>query len=117
MQQTYQSGGRDHTYEFYIPTSYRADAPTPLVVAFHGSGINGAAHLAFTSLRADADAHGYLVAAPNGDGPFTWFAAGASMTDPETRHRPDRCTARRCGGTGLRRPDAPIRPGFSAGSG
>lgn len=83
VQQTYQSGGRDHTYEFYIPTSYRADAPTPLVVAFHGSGINGAAHLAFTSLRADADAHGYLVAAPNGDGPFTWFAAGASMTDPK----------------------------------
>lgn len=83
VQQTYQSGGREHTYEFYVPASYRADAPTPLVVAFHGSGINGAAHLAFASLRADADAHGYLVAAPNGDGPFTWFAAGASMTDPK----------------------------------
>lgn len=71
------------TYELYVPASYTPGTPAPLVVAFHGSGLNGTAHLAFTSLKADADANGYIVAAPNAANMFGWFKLGSSMTDPK----------------------------------
>jgi phospholipase/carboxylesterase len=53
----------------YVPESYRADLPAPLVVMLHGAGGN-ALH-ALGLLQASADAEGFILAAPDSRG-STW---------------------------------------------
>jgi poly(hydroxyalkanoate) depolymerase family esterase len=70
-------GGRD--YLLYVPASYAAGAPAPLVVMLHGCTQTPADFAAGTQMDAQADAAGFLVAYPdeptsaNAEQCFNWF--------------------------------------------
>jgi polyhydroxybutyrate depolymerase len=68
----------------HLPAGYDAHHPAPLVFLLHGSGGSGAAILAASGLIATADAHGFVVAAPDGGIPsgdgFVWNIPGVPST-------------------------------------
>ena len=60
--------GSARTYLFYVPSTYRPEHPSPLVLVFHGAGATGrgmARHTGFTAL---AEREGFVVAYPEGIG-------------------------------------------------
>lgn len=56
-------------YVAYVPASYDPRRPTPLVVALHGAGDTPNNYLSFM-WRANADARGFIVIAPQGSPPY-----------------------------------------------
>lgn len=58
------AGGVDRHYLLYVPASYTG-ADAALVVNLHGSGSNSTQQLDGSQLTAAADAHGFVVAAPD----------------------------------------------------
>lgn len=52
--------------ELYVPSTYTDDRPAPLLVLLHGYGASGRLQDAYLGLRAQAEARGYLYAAPDG---------------------------------------------------
>jgi len=65
---TIQSGGSDRSFTAYLPASYSATKPAPIVFDFHGFGSNAAQQMVYGDFRPLADAHGLIVVAPNGQG-------------------------------------------------
>jgi polyhydroxybutyrate depolymerase len=63
---TVQSGGRDRKVPLYVPASAVGRAHLPLVIDLHGSGGNGRQQAANSGLSRQADAHGFLLANPDG---------------------------------------------------
>ncbi|MBI5669638.1 MAG: alpha/beta fold hydrolase [Chloroflexi bacterium] len=62
---TYQDTER--SYRVYVPEGYSAAGdPLPLVIVMHGAGGNGAWMQKFTEFDKQADAHGFVVAYPDG---------------------------------------------------
>lgn len=59
-------GGTGRTATLHWPRGFVSGTPAPLVILLHGSGGSGAAFLAQTKLAETADAHGFIVAAPDG---------------------------------------------------
>ena len=55
-------------YLVHVPRGYDAGKATPVVLAFHGSLMNGAMMAMFSGLSAKADDAGFIVAYPNGTG-------------------------------------------------
>jgi phospholipase/carboxylesterase len=66
-------------YSLYVPETYEAAAPPPLVVAMHGGAGNGRSFL-WTWLR-DARGHGAIVVAPTAVGD-TWALMGPDGDSP-----------------------------------
>jgi polyhydroxybutyrate depolymerase len=73
--------GQKRLYRVHIPASYKADQPTPLVLAFHGGGGNMdiQANDAYYGQISKSEQAGYIVAFPNGYSRFggkfaTWNA-------------------------------------------
>jgi polyhydroxybutyrate depolymerase len=75
-------GGITRKYMVHVPPSYKADKPTPLVVAFHGGG-GHMEHMAKDEaygLISKSNKEGFIVAFPNGYSKFgsgkfaTWYA-------------------------------------------
>jgi predicted esterase len=68
-------------YRLFIPDSYDGSKPTPLVVALHGMG--GDENSMFDSygkeLTRDAQAHGFIVAAPKGREPASMYRGSAEQ--------------------------------------
>lgn len=56
------------SFVLYVPHSYDPSTPTPLVIALHGRPGNGAGFALITDLNAVAEAHGFIVAYPDGVG-------------------------------------------------
>lgn len=52
--------------ELYIPASYDNDIPTPLLIALHGRSSNSQRMADLTSFNIRAEAHGFMVAYPQG---------------------------------------------------
>jgi polyhydroxybutyrate depolymerase len=67
--------GWDRTYELHVPPGYSGD-PVPLVVDFHGWGVNSTAQSNFSGFREKADQEGFLVAWPQGLGDVPSWNAG-----------------------------------------
>lgn len=74
-------GGTGRTMTVHLPRGFDPASPAPLVFLLHGSGASGAAMLRDAKLAATADAHGFIVAAPDGGIPhgqgFVWNIPGA----------------------------------------
>jgi polyhydroxybutyrate depolymerase len=83
---TVEVGGRKRTYHVHVPKSYDPKKPTPVVLAFHGAGMNGKMMRAFTGLDKKSDEAGFLAVYPDGTGTagfFVWNAGAfrASSVD------------------------------------
>lgn len=57
--------GRERSYILYVPTGYDAAAPAPLVLVLHGFSQDATEMVRWGWVEA-AEAHGFVVAAPNG---------------------------------------------------
>ena len=53
-------------YGLYVPTGLDRSKPAPLVVFFHGYGASGASILGGFGMKGAADAHGFILAYPDG---------------------------------------------------
>ena len=60
--------GIERTYILHIPAGYDATRPTPLVLAFHGIGLNAGEMIRISGLSEQANTSGFIVAYPNGTG-------------------------------------------------
>ena len=73
--------GGDRPTELFVPGSYDAAVPTPLLILLHGHGASGALQDLFFGLRALTDARGVLYLHPDGtlseDGRRFWNATDA----------------------------------------
>jgi polyhydroxybutyrate depolymerase len=59
-------GGLVRTYRVHVPSSYDGSVPVPLVVDIHGFGSNASQQELISGMRAESDAHGFLVVYPQG---------------------------------------------------
>jgi poly(3-hydroxybutyrate) depolymerase len=81
-------------YRLYVPTTYDASKPMPLIVALHGLGGSEASFFESYERRlpAIAEKHGYLLVAPLGyrpDGFYGW-GVGEPPADPAARQLQER---------------------------
>ena len=56
--------GIDRQIRVYIPSSYKSDTPSPLILAFHGWGGDENAFLGNETVRNQLDEHNYIMIAP-----------------------------------------------------
>jgi polyhydroxybutyrate depolymerase len=72
--------GIDRNYILFIPASYDASTPAPLVFSFHGYSSNAALNMNYTGFTAIADTAGFILVHPDGtlDGSATshWNVGG-----------------------------------------
>jgi polyhydroxybutyrate depolymerase len=73
-------GGHKRTYHVHIPPDYDPKKPTPVVLVFHGAGINGRIMRAYCGLDRKADEASFLAVYPDGTGAagtfLVWNAGG-----------------------------------------
>jgi polyhydroxybutyrate depolymerase len=62
------AGGIERTYVLHIPPSYNGAAPVPLILAFHGIGLDASEMNRISKFSTQADLSGFLVAYPEGTG-------------------------------------------------
>jgi polyhydroxybutyrate depolymerase len=67
---TLEAGGRNRSYLVHIPPKYDSKQATPVVLAFHGGGINASIMVPFCGLNETADKEGFIAVYPNGTGRF-----------------------------------------------
>jgi pimeloyl-ACP methyl ester carboxylesterase len=60
--------GIERQMRVYIPSSYKSDTPSPLILAFHGWGGDENAFLGNSTVRNQLDEHNYIMIAPVGLG-------------------------------------------------
>ena len=73
--------GLERTYTLHIPAGYDAAKPTPLVLAFHGLGLDAAEMIRISGLNAQADTSGFIVAYPDGTGDTRSWNGGHCCSD------------------------------------
>jgi len=75
---TLQIGGQTRSYLVHVPPKYDAETPAPVVLIFHGAGMNAALMQSFSGLNAKSDEAGFVAVYPNGTGagPFLTFNSG-----------------------------------------
>jgi polyhydroxybutyrate depolymerase len=60
--------GLERTYILHIPTGYHASRPVPLVLVFHGIGLDGNEMIRISGFNAQSDLSGFIVVYPDGTG-------------------------------------------------
>jgi len=60
------SEGLDRTFILHIPPGNDPDAPSPLIIVFHGNTMTGAGMQDLTEFRRFTDEHGFMVIYPDG---------------------------------------------------
>ena len=70
-----EAGGISMEYGLYVPTSYRMNTPTPLVVALHGNGSGVMYMMEYNNLVELAEDYGFIVATPIGFSETGWFGS------------------------------------------
>jgi poly(3-hydroxybutyrate) depolymerase len=84
--------GQEVTYELYVPTSYDAAVPAPLVVALHGLGSTPSAVIRYQGLTDLAEERGYVVVAPMGYNTRGWYGSrgpGRASTSGDAANDPE----------------------------
>ncbi len=81
---------RERSFVIHVPQTYDAALPTPVVLAFHGAGMNAEMMIIMSGLNKKSDEAGFVVVYPNGSGigPFQVWNAGGFSVDNNDR-RPD----------------------------
>ncbi len=70
--------GETLPYAVFIPTSYNADQPTPLVVSLHGLGRTYDWLMGYDGFLDDAEAYGFIVVTPLGYIRRGWYGSRAT---------------------------------------
>jgi poly(3-hydroxybutyrate) depolymerase len=84
----FKAAGMTVPYELYVPSTYDASKPTPLVVALHCLGSDAHHMIRYEGLTELAEARGYIVVAPMGINSHGWYGnpppsrGGASQPRP-----------------------------------
>jgi len=60
--------GRERSFLVHVPPQYDAGKPTPVVLVFHGAGMNAATTVSFTGMSAKSDEAGFIAVYANGTG-------------------------------------------------
>jgi len=85
------SGRHTRSYLVHIPPDYTHEQATPVVLAFHGAGINASAMVLLSGLNKKADEGGFIAVYPNGTGlanlVLTWNAGG--LPEGISERKPD----------------------------
>jgi polyhydroxybutyrate depolymerase len=70
--------GRERSYLVHVPPKCDAKMATPVVLIFHGAGMNAAMTVPFTGMSKKSDEAGFIAVYPNGTGidPFLTLNAG-----------------------------------------
>ncbi len=68
--------GIERTYVLHVPAGYDATRPTPLVLAFHGIGLDAGEMIRISGLSEQADTSGFIVVYPNGTGEIKSWNGG-----------------------------------------
>jgi polyhydroxybutyrate depolymerase len=79
---TVRSGGRRRTALVHVPPGTVAGQRLPILLAFHGSGTNGAGMAAYTGLSVVADGEGFLAVYPYATG-GPWNQSSTSPGAPD----------------------------------
>jgi polyhydroxybutyrate depolymerase len=83
---------RERSYIIHVPPGYDADAPTPVVLVFHGAGMNARLMILFCDMHKKSDEAGFIAVYPNGTGAanlFLTFNAGGVAAPGANDRRPD----------------------------
>jgi len=76
-QRTYrfEEAGKDQEYSLYVPSTYDATRPWPLMVLLHGLGSRSERVIRYESLTELAEERGYVVVAPMGYNERGWYGS------------------------------------------
>ncbi len=78
-------GGLQRTYRVYVPPTYNAASPAPLIINLHGYGSNNIEQELYSNFKPIADTAGFLIVHPNGTPDFSntlhWNTFGTSNVD------------------------------------
>lgn len=86
------AAGMPMEYQLYVPTSYDAATPTPLIVLLHGLGSSPGGVIRYQGLTDLAEERGYIVAAPMGYNARGWYGSrgtGRSSERGDAANDPD----------------------------
>jgi len=83
----FKSADRKMRYSLYVPSTYRADTKTPLIVALHGLFSNHWQMIRYPGLTRLAEKHGYIVVAPMGYNFRGWYGSEAFLSSSERTKR------------------------------
>lgn len=81
----FEDAGSEMPYEIYVPTTYDAATPAPLIILLHGLGSNPTQVIRYQGLTDLAEERGYIVAAPMGYNEGGWYGSrgeGAGLSRP-----------------------------------
>jgi polyhydroxybutyrate depolymerase len=70
LTQSFSHNGVNRSYIIYIPASYNANSPVPLLLNFHGYTSSAAVQLAYSNFRPIADTAGFITVHPQGTNDF-----------------------------------------------
>ena len=71
----FEEAGLQMEYQLYVPTTYDAATPSPLLVLLHGGGSNPGVIIRYQGLTDLAEERGYIVVAPMGYHLEAWYGA------------------------------------------
>lgn len=61
-------GNVERSYLVHVPAKYDSQMPSPVILAFHGGGVNASSMIVFSGLNQKSDEEGFIVVYPNGTG-------------------------------------------------
>jgi len=70
-----EAGEFQSEYGLYVPTSYKAENPAPLLIALHGHGSGAMYMMEYNNLVELAENYGFIVATPVGFSERGWFGS------------------------------------------
>ncbi len=71
----FEEAGMAMEYQLYVPTTYDAGTPSPLMVLLHGLGSNPGGVIRYQGLTDLAEERGYIVVAPMGYNSRGWYGS------------------------------------------
>ena len=71
----FKEAGKEVEYALFVPASYDAAKPTPLIVLLHGLGSNPSQVIRYEGITDQAEEHGYIVVAPYGYNERGWYGS------------------------------------------